>query len=81
MCPYAELFWSLFSRIRTEYGEMRSILPDSVQKWENTDQNNTFHTVIETKSKTCQIHDLGLQSLINIFENFQTSLNVPFTKK
>ena len=25
-CMYSELFWSAFSRIRTEYGEMRSIL-------------------------------------------------------
>ena len=24
-CPYSEFFWSLFSRIRTEYGEIRSI--------------------------------------------------------
>ena len=24
-CPYSELFWSVFSRIRTEYGEIRSI--------------------------------------------------------
>ena len=30
-CPYSEFFWSLFSRIQTEYGI-----------WENTDQNNTF---------------------------------------
>ena len=24
-CLYTELFWSVFSRIRTEYGEIRSI--------------------------------------------------------
>ena len=24
-CPYSELFWSTFSRIWTEYGEIRSI--------------------------------------------------------
>ena len=24
-CPYSELFWSVFSRIWTEYGEIRSI--------------------------------------------------------
>ena len=24
-CPYSELFWSVFSRIQTEYGEIRSI--------------------------------------------------------
>ena len=40
-CPYSELFWSAFSRIRTEYGEMRSIFPYSVRMRENTDQNNS----------------------------------------
>ena len=29
-CPYSELFWSLFSRIRIEYGI-----------WESPDQNNS----------------------------------------
>ena len=42
-CPYSELFMSLFSRIRTEYGEIRSISPYSVQMRENTDQNNSEH--------------------------------------
>ena len=40
-CPYSELFWSAFSRIRTEYGEIRSISPYSVRMRENTDQNNS----------------------------------------
>ena len=31
-------FWSVFSRIRTEYGEIRSISPYSVRMWENTDE-------------------------------------------
>ena len=31
-------FWSVFSRIRTEYGEIRSISPYSVRMRENTDQ-------------------------------------------
>ena len=39
--PYSELFWSLFSRIRIEYGKIRSIFPYSVQMRENTDQNNS----------------------------------------
>ena len=37
----SELFWSVFSRIRTEYGEIRSISPYSARMWENTDQNNS----------------------------------------
>ena len=31
MCSYLELFWSVFSRIWTEYGEIQSISPYSVQ--------------------------------------------------
>ena len=40
-CPYSELFWSVFSRIRTEYGEIRSISPYSVRMQENKGQNNS----------------------------------------
>ena len=38
--PYSELFWSAFSRIRTEYGEIRSISPYSIRMWKNADRNN-----------------------------------------
>ena len=34
-------FWSLFSHIRTEYGEILRISLYSVWMWENTDQNNS----------------------------------------
>ena len=40
-CLYSELFWSLFSRIRTEYGKVQSISQYSVQMRENKDQNNS----------------------------------------
>ena len=40
-CSYSELFWSLFSRIWTEYGELPRISPYSDQMQENTDQNNS----------------------------------------
>ena len=36
-CPYLEFFWSVFSRIRNECKEIRSISPYSVQMRENTD--------------------------------------------
>ena len=39
--PYSELFWSAFSRIWTEYGEIRSISPYLVRMRENADQNNS----------------------------------------
>ena len=39
-CPYSELFWSAFSHIRTEYGEILRISPYSVRMRENADKNN-----------------------------------------
>ena len=49
-CPCLELFWSAFSCIRTEYGEIRSISLDSVWMQENADQNYSeyrlFHVVM-----------------------------------
>ena len=40
-CTYSELFWSAFSRIRTENGEILRISHFSVQMRENADQNNS----------------------------------------
>ena len=40
-CLHLEFFRSVFSRIRTECGEMRSISPYSVRMRENTDQKNS----------------------------------------
>ena len=36
-CPYSELFWSVLTRIRTEYGEIPK----------NESQNNTFYGVLQ----------------------------------
>ena len=33
-CPYSELFWSAFSSICAEYGEILRISPYSVRMWE-----------------------------------------------
>ena len=46
-CPYSKLFWSAFSLMRTEYGEMYSfrMRESANQKIPNTD---TFHTVSRT---------------------------------
>ena len=40
-CPYSDIFWSVFSRIRTEYREIRSIFLSSVRMRWNTDQKNS----------------------------------------
>ena len=40
-CPYLELFWSRFSRIWTEHGEILLIALYSVRMRENGDQKNS----------------------------------------
>ena len=40
-CPYSELFWFAYSRIRTEYGEILRISPYSNRMRKNVDQNNS----------------------------------------
>ena len=40
-CLYSEVFWPVFSRIQTEYGETLHISPYSVQMSENVDQSNS----------------------------------------
>ena len=40
-CPYSGFFWSVFSRIWTEYEEIIRISPHLVQMRENTDQKNS----------------------------------------
>ena len=60
-CPYSEFFWSVFSRIQTKYGEIRSISPYSVRMWKNKDKKNSeYRHFSRSKRKTyCnQITDL-----------------------
>ena len=42
-CLYSEVFWSVFSRIWTECGEVWSISPYWVQVGESTNQKNSKH--------------------------------------
>ena len=52
-CPYSELFWAAYSRICTEYWEIRSISAYSVWMWKNVNQKNskygTFHAVYNSE--------------------------------
>ena len=41
---YSEFFWSVSSRIRTKYGEIRNTSQYSVRMRENTDQNNSEYS-------------------------------------
>ena len=64
-CLYSELFWSVFSRIRTEYGEILRISPYSVRMRENTDQNNSEYchflrsAYFPVIKNLCQVAQLG----------------------
>ena len=40
-CRYLEFFWSVFSCIRSEYGNLQSKSPYLVPMWENADQKNS----------------------------------------
>ena len=40
-CPYSSLFWSTFSRIWTDCGEVQSISSYLTWMWENANQNNS----------------------------------------
>ena len=48
-CPYLEFFWSVFSAIQTEYGEMLRIFPYSAQsgktRTKTTPNTDTFQAV------------------------------------
>ena len=71
-CPYSELFWSTFSSIRTEYGEIRSISPYSVRMQENTDQNNFEHGH-SLRSVTSQVKNLILLIIFTLITEVNIS--------
>ena len=56
-CPYSELFCFVFSRIRTEYGEMRSISLYSVRIRENTEQKNSKYGHLDSVYDKLSPHD------------------------
>ena len=47
-----ELFWSVFSHIRTEYGKVLRISLYSVQMWEKTDQKKLRIWTLFTQGTT-----------------------------
>ena len=66
-CPHSEFFWALYSRIRTEYWEMRSISPFQSEygkiRTRKTPNTDTFHSVIFTREKHPQVKLQPLQKL------------------
>ena len=61
-CLYLELFWSEFSRIRTEYEEILHISPYSVRMRENADQNNSKYGPFEVFYPVNIPHAIQFQS-------------------
>ena len=80
-CVYLELFLSLFSRIRTEYEETRSISPYSVRMRENMDQDNFEYgqfsrsvnglTLLLTLRKRCLYLELFWSAFSHIWTEYE----------
>ena len=62
--PYSEFFWPAFSRMQSEYGEIRNIYPFSVQMQENGDENNSeyghflssYYSILESKKCVIKVN-------------------------
>ena len=85
-CPYLEFFWSVFSRIRTEYGDLQSLYFRTqseygkirIRKAPNTD---TFYAVL---SQLLQLLSRGCTSgkkIVNNNEDFNEEGSKDKTKK
>ena len=81
-CPYSEFVWSVFSRIRTEYGEILRISPYSVRMRENTDRKNSeyghFYAVMPVKlsaSGECNKETNG-----EIIKKYKNNANIELIK-
>ena len=74
-CRYSELFWSAFSRIRTECGQMWSISPYLVQMRENADQNNSKygHFSGSVKSGNFFVYCVNYDALHSFIEPIKVS--------
>ena len=63
-------FWSVFSRIRTKYGEIRRKSLYSVRIRENTDQKKTlcldiFHAVLNKKNQKIFLPWMKFKEILN----------------
>ena len=67
-CPFQRFFWSVFSRIRIEYGEILRIFP-SVQMRENTDQKNSEYRHFLQCEATCDNYFIKCISKLNSCQN------------
>ena len=67
-CPYSELFWSVFSSIWTEYGEIRSIQSKCGKiRTSITPNTDTFYAVNNAMKKRCELknEDKNIRAMLN----------------
>ena len=69
--PFPEFFWSIFSCIRTEYGDLPYKSPFSVRMWGNTDQkkvcNGYFSPSVSFCDKNRKVPEDFSKYLCNVF--------------
>ena len=69
-CLYSKFSWSVFSRIRTEYGEILRISPYLPRMWENMDQRNSkYGHVSRSSNNRNNLNFLSLLELASLFLN------------
>ena len=80
-CPYSELVWSAFFRIRTEYEEIFRVSPYSVQMRENADQNNSeYRHILHSGISLLPQHSGKLSSMNIITLHLMTLCNTRKSK-
>ena len=64
-CPYLKFFWSLFSRIRTEYVEIRVSLPIQSEygkiRTKKTPNTDTFYAVLTNSSYNVSFYKVKIK--------------------
>ena len=72
-CPCSKFFWSVFSRIWTEYGDILRIHPYSVHMREKTEQKNSeyghFSRRVNLKSKNLVLNFVANLKWVKVFKN------------
>ena len=79
--PYEKLSWSLFSHIRTEYGDLQNTSPHSLQMQEirtrKTPYTDTFHAVLlPPKSLLLQFQGTNIELVLPNILKFKTVYRV-----
>ena len=74
-CSYSELFWSAFSRFRTESREILGISPYSVQTRENADQNSLEYGVKTGKMRTRITSNMELTTQCKLWYDITCNCN------